>query len=229
MGCLTKLVIALAVLAGLFVGADFIVRSIAERQVEQKLQDSAEISGETDVDIHGFPFLLQLARKRFGDVDVHGGELGNGQLQLTRFDATLHGVRPRPDNSSATVEAMDGSAFVSYADLQKAVARPGITVASGGRNQVRVTGSVVILGQTVTASALSKISVVDGNQLEVHATEINVPGLGVSSDVARAVGDRLDFVVGVRGLPQGLRLVGVQMSQDGVTAQVQGQNVLLQG
>jgi hypothetical protein len=229
MGCLVRLVLVLAVLLGLAAVADAVVRSRAEREAEERLSSAEEISGPIDVEIHGFPFLLQLARNRFTDVDISGGQVGNGQLRLTRFDASLHGVRPESDGSSARVDAMDGSAFVSYADLQQAVGRPGITVAEGGDQRIRVAGSITVLGQTLSASAQSKVSVLDGNQLMVQATEIDVPGLPTNSEVARAAAARLNFVVPVRGLPEGLRLVDVRVGDEGVTALVQGQDVLLRG
>jgi hypothetical protein len=229
MGCLGRGLIGLVVVGGLLlVGGDFAAKAVAEREVEERLQSSTEISGATDVQIHGFPFLLQLARKKFDEVDISGGEVGTSELRLTRFDSTLNGVRPSSDGSSARVDAMDGTAFVSYPDLQQAVNRPGVAISGGSGNQIRVSGSITVLGNTFDATTLSRISVVDGNQLSVRATDIDVEGLPSSSDVTRVVGDRLNFVVPVEGLPDGLRLVDVQVGQDGVTARVQGQDVLLQ-
>jgi hypothetical protein len=228
MGCLPKLFVALAMLAGLFTAADFLARGLAEAEVEQRLQRAEQVSGPTDVQINGFPFLLQLARKEFANVDISGGQVGEGQVRLTRFAANLRGVRPEPDGSSAQVEVLGGSAFLSFEDLQRAVNRPGVTLASTGGNQLRVTGTVDVLGRSVLASADSKISVVDGNQLRIAATEIDVPGLPSNSDAARAVADRLNFTVPIRGLPPGLRLVAVLVTAEGITAQVQGQDVLLQ-
>jgi hypothetical protein len=226
---LVILLVVLGFLAGIGVAGDFVARALAEREAEKRLQESTEISGQADVHIRGFPFLTQLARKRFTHVDIDGADVGSGNLQLTRFDAELRGVHVLPGNSSARVDVAKGTGFLSFADLQRESGRPGITVSRGTGNAVKVAGTVDILGQAVQGSVQSKLSVVNGDQIIIRATDLSLPGLPSSSDVVRAARDQFDFGVSVKGLPEGLHIVGVRVAAAGVAVDIQGQDVLLRG
>src|SRR5437879_1898834 len=138
MGRGLKLLIALAVLAGLLVAGDVAARKYAEHEAAARLRSSQQIDGEAQVHIHGFPFLTQALRRKLDDVEVTGADVGRGQLRLTHLHATLRGVRPSSNASSATVESVDGTALVSYQDLNNAVNRSDVTVSDGGQGLVKV-------------------------------------------------------------------------------------------
>lgn len=226
--------IVVIVLGALFVGADRAAVYIAENQAADKIRNSQGLSGTPDVSIKGFPFLTQIADSRLDEVDVKldGGitaESGGRSIRVSGFDAQLRGVRINSSFTSAVANRATGTAHISYEDLTKAVADPGVTVGYAGQGQagkVKVTGRAKIMGQDIERSVVSSVTIVDGSTVRVHADE--VPAQGIPG-VEEAVRKKTDFDRQITGLPKGLKLDKVEATPTGVDITLTGSDVSLAG
>ena len=213
-----RLLTALIVLLVLLVAADRIGVAVASNVIASKLRVSAGLSSEPSVDIRGFPFLTQALAGRYDQVDLHTGALSRGGVRLARFDVSLHGVQLGLSAAlsgrviSVPVEGLTATAVVTYADVAtRGIA--GIAVTPLG-SEVRVTGRVTLLGQSVTATTDSTVRL-DGTSIVITAQKVSV--LGVSSGVVNsALAGRMDFRVPVGRLPYGLALSGVHPTASGL-------------
>ncbi|WP_328318275.1 LmeA family phospholipid-binding protein [Streptomyces sp. NBC_00388] len=229
MRALRTLLIIVVVLGGLFVLADRIAVHVADNKAADRIRSSEGLSASPDVDIKGFPFLTQVLDKKLGRVDVtlKGVEASASgrQVRITEVRAELHDVKVSSTFSSAVAARASGSAHISYADLTKASASDA-KVAYGGNGKVKVTGSVAVLGRTVSRSVTSTVTMVGSDRIKVHAD--TVPGEGIPG-LEGLVRQRTDFVSAVGGLPAGLKLSEVRATPDGVDIGVTGTDVSLAG
>ncbi|WP_327368946.1 LmeA family phospholipid-binding protein [Streptomyces sp. NBC_01217] len=229
MRALRILLVIAVVLGGIFVAVDRAAVYFAESEVEGRVQVPGATIGSTDVSIKGFPFLTQVAADRLDEVDVKisGIETDtNGRrLRISRMNAALHEVKLADGYSSATAARATGSAVISYEDLT-AAASDGVVVAYGGDGKVKVTGTVDVLGQRLSRSVLSTVTLVDGHTVKVRADK--VPGEGIPG-LEGLVREKTDFQREVGGLPSGLKLEKIQPTADGLEISVVGTDVRLAG
>lgn len=210
----------LVVLLGLLLVADRVGAAVASSAIAAEVQSSSRLTAEPDVDIAGFPFLTQVIAGRYERVEVAARGVPAGELTLDRLDATLTGVQVSLADAlsgsvrSVPVEGVQARALVPYAELARRSGDRRLAVAPSGE-RVRVTGSVQVLGQTLTAVAVSRVEVVEGD-LRVTAEEYEVGNTTADRLVSRALGDRLDLRIPVTGLPYGLQVAGVEVEADGV-------------
>ena len=215
-----RLAVVLVVLAGLLAVADRVAATVAARAVADQVQASAALSSPPDVSIGGFPFLTQAFGGRYDSVSVVAVDVDAGELTIGRLDATLTGVSvPLSDVLSGSVTevpvaSVRATALVGYDELSRRSGDRRLTVVPSG-DRLRVTGSASVLGQTVTASALSSVRV-EGGALVVTAESYSVGGAAASAAVTRALGGRLDLRIPVTGLPYGLQVSGVRVTPAGV-------------
>ncbi|MET9802989.1 DUF2993 domain-containing protein [Streptomyces sp. NPDC006368] len=230
MRALRILLITAVILGGLFVIADRLAVNYAESEVADRIRaKQGATAGPADVSIQGFPFLTQALAKELDEVDVtlRGVEASTGgrTVRISEMTAALHDVRLGDGFSTATAATATGSARLSYADLGSASGED-VTVGFGGNGKVKVTGSVEVLGRSITRSVLSTVSVVDGDTIRVRADE--VPGEGIPG-VEELVRERTDFDRKIEGLPVGLKLQKVEATAEGVVITLTGSNVSLAG
>jgi hypothetical protein len=91
---------------------------------------------------------------------------------------------------------------------------------------LRVTGSVSVLGRTVSASALSSVAV-SGTSVVVTAQRFEVAGKAADRVLSAALGNRLDFVVRIGKLPYGLKLTDVRVAAEGIVASASAERAVL--
>lgn len=214
-----RLLVGLGVLLALLLVADRAGAVIASRAVAAQVQTSAGLASEPDVDIAGFPFLTQAVAGRYAQVHVTARGVPAGDLTVDRLDATLRGVQVplsaalSGSVAAVPVDSVTATALVGYDELSR---RSGdrLTVTPVG-DRVRVTGSVELLGQTLSATALSRVEVVDG-AVRVVAESYQLGDTAANEALTRALGGRLDLVVPVTGLPYGLQVTGVDVRPEGV-------------
>lgn len=212
-----KLLVTLLVLVALLVGADRIAAYVAAQQVAGKIRTSAMLAADPKVKIAGFPFLTQAFAGRYDRIDVTADDVDRGGVRLTHFMTSLYGVQlPLSDAlggrvQSIPVDRLTGQAVVGYVDL-KSSGRMLVFTPDGDR--VKVTGSISVLGQDISASASSTVSL-DGNDLVL--TPQSVSAAGQSSNL---IGDAIKGAFRVRvplgRLPYGLKLTGVKATAAGV-------------
>ena len=226
-GVLTSLVV-LVVLA---VGADRLSLVLTERAVASQLQSSGSLSSRPSVSIHGFPFLTQALSGRYDDVDLSADEVTAGGGRLSRLEASLHGVHVSLSSalsgsvSTVPVDQLRATVLMSYADMTTQLRDRRLAVSRGG-DLLRVTGSVTVLGRSVSASALSTVTL-SGTSVVVTAQRFEVAGAVADRVLTRALGNRLDFVVRIGALPYGLKLTGVHVAAAGIIATAAADGVVL--
>src|SRR2546428_11798860 len=123
-----KLLIALAVLVALLVGADFGLRLLADYWVGRELQSSLSLSQRPSVSIGGFPFLPELVSGNVASVTVHAkGSITEGTLPVHEVTLTLLNVSFPPSQlltgRGTTIRASsgEGTAQFTQGDLNAAL------------------------------------------------------------------------------------------------------------
>ncbi len=211
--------VSLLVLAALAVAADLAAVRVAQSRLASQAQTGADLTARPTVRIQGFPFLVQAVRGRYDRIEIAATDLDRGGVRVSRLQATLSGVKvPLGDALGGKVlvipvEDLDATAVVTFADLAHRSGVVGLTITPEG-DGVRVTGRVKVLGRTVQASALSRVTL-RGGRIAVTARSLRV--LGQSSPaVLNALAGTLDLLVPIGKLPYDLTLTGLAVTADGV-------------
>lgn len=227
-GTVKALIGILVLLAVLLTAADRFGKALAERAVANRLED--ELGTRPVVEVGGFPFLTQAVRGSYEDVQVRAGGVTRGSLRVQDFRAELSGLDvPLSDVldggvSSAPVDLLTASGYITYPDLAAASGLPLTLAAEGGR--VRVSGSLTVLGQVLPVTALSQV-VLEAGALLVRAQDLQVGGAPVGPEIVASLAGQLDVRVPVRGLPYGLRLESVTSGPQGVAFTAGAVNIVL--
>lgn len=228
-----RLVVFLVVLLALAAVGDRVGVSYAERTVAEQTQASAGLADLPDVSIEGFPFLTQALAGRYERVVVTSSDVPAGDVRLDRLDATFGGVRLplsqalSGDVQRVPVERVEARALVAYGQLSQRSGDRQLTVAPADTpDRVRVTGSVQVLGRTLSAVAVSRLEVVDG-AIVVTAEEFEVGNAAADELVTRALRGRMDLSIPVTGLPYGLRVTDVAVDPDGVVVRATATDTVL--
>jgi hypothetical protein len=222
-----RLFTTVVVLAVLAVLADRGAELVAARLVADRTQRAADLASRPSVTIRGFPFLTQVVRGRYQEIDVTAHDVTVGGLRFATVAVRLSGVRielghaVRGQVRAVPVRAGSGSAFLAFADLDGWVAAHGLplSVEPGPGDQVRVSGSVSVLGQRLSAHAAAAVSVLNG--------ELVLTPVGVGSALVAALTVR----VPVSELPLGVALTGVTVQPGGLqfSAQSSGLDIPVTG
>lgn len=220
-----RLIGAIVVLVTLFVLADRLTVGYAQRQVAKSVQQTERLASEPSVKIRGFPFLTQLVRGRYSDVDVTvRGYQRAPAIPLEELDVHLRGARVplaqiRGTVSRVPVERVTATARIGYGAFGNAHA--GLSFGYAGNNKVRVSGRVTVAGQPLRATATGRVRTV-GNALSVVIDTV---------DPAGAAGAAAREVFGVRtplpALPFHFRLTSVRATPAGIELTGSADNVVL--
>ncbi|MEU3748239.1 MULTISPECIES: DUF2993 domain-containing protein [Streptomyces] len=228
MRALRILLIVAVVLGGVLVGIDRLAVAYAESEAASRVKLSGASSDSFEVDIKGFPFLTQVADKRFGEVDVVAkgvkATAGSRQIRIAELTAALRDVTVTGDWAGARAGSASGTALISYADLTAASDREA-KVEYGGDGKLKVTGGVEIMGRTLTRSVLSTVTIVNGDTIKVRADE--VPGEGIPG-VEELVRKRTDFERPI-GLIAGMKVEKAEATPEGLAVAVSGKDIALAG
>ncbi|MFF5878970.1 DUF2993 domain-containing protein [Streptomyces californicus] len=229
MRALRILLVLVVLLGGLFLAVDRAAVYFAESEAEDRVAMSADGAPSTEISIKGFPFLTQFAASRLDRVDLEltGMETSAGgrTVRVSEVRAQLHDVKLGSGYRTATAARATGTALVTYKDLT-AAASDGVVVEYGGKGKAKVTGTVEILGRPISRSVLSTVTRADGHTVKVRADK--VPGEGIPG-VEDLIRKRTDFKGDVDGLPKGLELQEVEVTEKGLEITVTGSNVSLTG
>ncbi|WP_098007980.1 DUF2993 domain-containing protein [Streptomyces sp. sk226] len=229
MRALRILLVLVVLLGGLFLAVDRAAVYFAESEAEDRVAMSADGAPSTEISIKGFPFLTQVAASRLDRVDLEltGMETSAGgrAVRVSEVRAQLHDVKLGSGYRTATAARATGTALVTYKDLT-AAASDGVVVEYGGKGKAKVTGTVEILGRPISRSVLSTVTRADGHTVKVRADK--VPGEGIPG-VEDLIRKRTDFEGDVDGLPKGLELQEVEVTEKGLEITVTGSNVSLTG
>jgi hypothetical protein len=226
-----SLLLWVALLLTLAFAADRVSLNLSQRAVATQLKVSGSLSTKPSVTVHGFPFLTQAFHGRYDDVDVTATDVTAGGGRLSRLDVNLRGVHvPLGDAlagsvSTVPVDRLRATVLLSYDDMAAQLRDRRLAVSPAG-DQVRVTGSVTVLGRTVTASAISSVAL-SGEDIVVTAKRFEVGNAAADRAVSAALGNRFDFVIRVGQLPYGLQISSLRVEPAGVVATADARNTVL--
>jgi len=234
---LRRLVIFLAILAGLAALADRGVAVAAGNATATQIKIHEGLHEDPDVTYRGFPFLTQAVRGRFRAVDVTVRDLEREGLTIDRIDAHLEGVKvdlgDALEGRVAAVPVREGEATirVSYGDLQAYLAsKPGnIRLATRG-GQVYVLSSFGIPGLgSVDVEGTPKVSVADRT---VRVTVSNLHTAdgrgGLTAALAAQAAARASFTVPLGKLPFGINAASATLTDSALVVEATAQGIVVE-
>ena len=194
----------LAVLAVVAIGVDAGARAVAEARLASSVQDALDLPDRPDIELQGFPFLLQVARGRLealevelDDVDAEG--LNLDRVTLSFEELTFDRVVLLRGSGEVSVSSGSAQAVVTEDDLSTYLQEEGtpVRVKLDGPG-IRVSTRISTGGLTTSATAAGPVRVEDGrlvfspDEVEVEGT-IGVPAAALAFDVTLP-----DLVPGIR-------------------------------
>jgi hypothetical protein len=217
-----KVLIALVVLALLAVVGDRVAHKLATDEVQRRLVDAGMTSPQ--VDVHGFPFLTQVLKRSFDDIDVSATSVQIGTGRAVDVSGTGHDVRV-PKNGVATIGRLTGHGTITYAEVLRQVNRPGLTLRSAGSGQVELKQEVSVLGLTYSAVARGRVTA-KGDTVSVTPTSVQLAGGGaIDQGISGLIADRLTVSYRIRGMPAGVQIDRITPNAAGFVVDVSGTNV----
>lgn len=219
-----RLLTWLLVLAALAVGADRGGAYLAGRLVASRVQAAAHLATRPTVTFEGIPFLTQVARGDFTQVDVTAHGVVAGPVVFDTVTARLYGVKASISRAvhgnlrQVAISRGEGTALVSYAELDAVSSYRdlGVQVAPAGPD-VQVTATLHLFGTLTRVVADAAVSVSGGTVVisplpqAMHAATGSLSG----ALAATAVG-LLTLRLHPSGLPFGVTLTSVTPTPTGL-------------
>jgi hypothetical protein len=204
--------LAVITLTGVAVIADRLAAAYAADRVATEIEKQG-FNVKPTVKINGFPFLTQAISRNFHDIRLSAQGVQKGPLHISSLDATAQGVHLDSSYQKGTIDILDGTAVITFAELVSAGGQPGMTLSAAGPGTVEVKIDLGVIQGTATAQ-VTKV----GNTIQVHG--ISIQGIPFSE-----LGQLLDFSVPVPALPIGLIFQSLSITAQGVVLHVTGAHV----
>ncbi|MCP2259385.1 Protein of unknown function (DUF2993) [Streptoalloteichus tenebrarius] len=251
-----KLVIALLVLLGLLVAADFGAAAFAEYQLSRKLRAELNLTDDPDVRVNGFPFLTQALAGDYREIEIRANRVAFGQFRDLGLVATARHVRASlsdlaSGSARVTVDEVDGQLEVRANDIGRMIDIPDLKIepapeeleaTAAGQNKpapgdrttagVKLTGSTEIAGRKVQATITGVLALVD-NQIQVTPRQTQLDtGTGafpLPEAVKRHLVQTFTFRLDPGGLPLNARPTEVSAQNGALVIRGKATNVTLGG
>jgi hypothetical protein len=217
---------ALVILIVLLVGADFAAKKVAENVAATQFQKQGKLSSKPAVTINGFPFLTQVAAKKFNNVQIGISDLTEGPVTFSTIGATATAIKLKSYSfNSGTIGHISGTALIDFASLGNTLASEfgplgtllkgaGLNLSKAGPDEVKASLNLIV----ATGSATWRITKVGSNELNVRLVS--------SHDLDTSLlGSIQDKTFSIPPLPLDLRLDSVSVTQAGVVGTISGSNV----
>lgn len=230
MKALIGLLVVLALLAAALAAADRAGEAYASNVVAQQLTSQLRLSQSPTVKIAGVPFLTQWASGNYQEIDVSIPSVTTQNVTVNDVQTTVKNVHAKPFLTSGS---QLGSATAGSVDLHglvpfSALPLPSGFTASASGSQLKVSGSVTVLGASVPVTATDTVSL-HGSTVAFNPTNIQAQTGGFQVNVSGTVAKQLAVSVDVSGLPFGVQVTGIAVDPSGLLATGQAQNVSLAG
>lgn len=218
-----KLLVVLIVLGAAAVGADRVAHKLATDEAEQRL--AAEGLSRPSVTVDGFPFLTQLASRRFEKVQVSTTSLRTDAGRATEVDATGLDVQA-PGGGELVVGRLRASGTVPYREVRQHIGEE-LLLEPAGDGQIRLRRDVTLRGRTVTVTARGEVRA-RGTRVRLVPTGFRLEnGAAVSASVEALLADLFAARFPVPGLPDGVRIERVTAGEKGILVDVAGEDLTL--
>ncbi|WP_181779654.1 LmeA family phospholipid-binding protein [Pseudonocardia pini] len=229
---LKRLIVAVLVLAGVLVAADYAAAAAAESVVSRQLRDRLGLADDPNVRINGFPFLTQAVAGEYGSIELTAERLKVGDLQSVQLRAQLRDVEAPLSGllGSGTpglrVGTAEGSVRVGTDDLGRML--PGVERLSLGNvdangiaeaigdgadpamraldpeSVARIAGDVPLGSETESVVVLAELQVADGTMRIVPRDVRSSSGDALPEPAAALVRETFALRVDPGGLPLGV-------------------------
>lgn len=203
------LFVLVVVVAVLIIG-DRVANGIAENNIADQVRASG-FPVKPSVTITGFPFLTQAATRDIHQIDISASSVPAGPIQLSSVQATATGVHLNSSFSGGTVDQINGTVLITFAELASAATGGGnsaVTISAAGPDKVAISAGGVTLGD-------AQVAITGSNQVTVKP-----PGNGGAvGGILSANGGSASFSgfsITVPKLPAGLQLKSISVSSAGV-------------
>jgi hypothetical protein len=223
------IVIAVAILA-LLVGALYYADGRLERRAEQRvaveLQRQLGTPTPPTVDVEGRPFLTQVASRSIGTVHLVAdqiGEVNEAPVVIAHADLVLTDVTS--DDWFATMNASHaaGTVRMDYSVLQSLA---GVPLTYVGNGRVQIVETATVFGQQVEAKITGAPALnVREQTITLNDPTISVANVTLPEFTAKALLRALLKPIPVSGAPLGLTLTSIKAMDDGLHAEIAGDNL----
>ena len=231
--------LALAVAVAAFTVAmlwvsDSLARVGAQSLIARAVQQGIGTPNRPSVHVHDRSFLLEVIRGRYADVDITAAPVVSGPLRIAEVHAVLHGVRLSlhdvlvRDTHRIVIDRSAETATFHYGDLNRyfaATANP-LKVAFARKGEVRLTGTVRVLGTSVSASADARLSFVAG-ALAITPTQFDLGSSGLDQASRVLLGQRFTVRIPLQALPFGQSVTRIDVARSGILVHASGRNLVI--
>ncbi len=198
-----KLLILLAVLLLLVVGADIGGRAYAESKASDAIGAKSGTTAPSVV-IHGFSFLAQALPGHYQNITLASSDVTAGPI--TGIDATIElydvdfplSDAVKGDTSSLTAAQATLRGVIGDSVITAAMGQKGVTLSAGSGGAIRASATISVGGQQVAVTADLVASYASG-VLHLKANGLDAAGVTLP-DVAQLT-DGLSLSLPLKGLP----------------------------
>lgn len=218
------LLVTLIILAAAAVGADRVAEHVATGKAEDRL--AAHGVSDPQVDVAGFPFLTQLLARHFDDVTMTGSavEVNGTHVEKVHVRATDVDVPASGDATAGTVRA---TLLVTYQEVLDRAGLHGLQMSPAGGGDVRLRGSVSVLGNTFDVSTVGNVRA-QGDRIVVVPKSFELANGGsVSGSLQGLLADRFGVSYRLRSLPDGVSVRRVVAGPGGFLVTLVGTDVTM--
>ncbi|HEV2450306.1 MAG TPA: DUF2993 domain-containing protein [Streptosporangiaceae bacterium] len=219
-----KFLISLVLLVIVLVIIDRAAVLLASRELGTKIQNAYSLPVRPGVDIHGFPFLTQVASGNYQEVDVTISTATADGVQLHDVRAKFTGVHAPlallfgQNSRGVTADHATGTALIPFSQVELKLPK-GIRLSADGGDTLRVSGAITLGAITGTA----RLGVTRSGSISVTPVRLSVAGISSGSLIPR-----FTFVIPVV-LPLHLAVSGVHVSSAGLVVSATGSDVQFAG
>jgi hypothetical protein len=230
--------VTLVVLAVVFVVGDHALAHAAQNRLASSIQDDAHLTSRPTVDIHGFPFVTQVAHGRYTHITVvadnlFGSTAGTAEPDGSTLVLELRGVHIPLGKavsgkvSSVPVDNATGTITAGFSELATAANVPGLSLAPGPQaDEVTATETLTVAGVRAQAKVTAALTTA-GHSITAKATAVSIASLKLPSSVLNALQSKAGFTIAVPGLPPALQLGSVSVGATGVALPLTQENLVL--
>lgn len=231
-----RLLIVLAILAGLLALADFGAKAVASNATASQIRLHEGLREDPDVTFQGFPFLTQAVGGEFEQVDVTVRDLERDGLTIDRIEATLEGVEVDMGDALkgrvSAVPVREGVATmtISYGDLSAFLSRrPGNirVVVRDGKPYVVSTFGVPGAGQVEIEGTPTVRTTPTSVRVTVSNVDVSVGTATLTAALRASAAARASFTLPMEDLPFGIEVKSAALTPEGLVIQATAEGLVI--
>lgn len=234
-GIMIRLLATVVVIALVLWGFDNLGRAGAQSLLAQDIDSAIGGTAAPVVTVKGRPFLPQVIRGAYQEVDVDAVGISTGPLRVDRIQAQLidvripfHDVLVR-DLRTVAIGRSTEQVTIRYTDLDRYLQVTGrpLTVTPAGGDRLQLAGTLSVLRQRIQVTAVVALTIENG-ALQITPVSVETQPQSLQKAVGLLLTQRLTFTVPMDGLPFGQQLVSVTPGRETIVITARGERLVLQ-